>query len=63
MKEVILYMLITFSDGGYNAGTVTHIADFISKGSCRAAAIQISDNARMSDTKTKCIQATVLVKE
>jgi len=63
MKEVILYMLITVSNGSYNAGAVTHIADFISKESCKAAAIQISSNTRMSDTKTKCIQATVLIKE
>ena len=63
MKEVILYMLIAISDGHYNRGTVTHIADFSSESKCTAVASQLVEDSWIQNSKVKCVPAEVLIKE
>lgn len=63
MKEVILYMLIAISDGHYNRGTITHIANFSGEDKCLQAVSQIVNDSWISNSVVKCVKSQVLIKE
>lgn len=59
MIEIVVYMLISVSDGMYNKGTVTNIAYFKTLESCKEVGEEISGY----NTDVKCIKSMILVKE
>lgn len=62
MKEIVVYILIAISDGSYNYGTVTTIAQFASLEKCNQTASQVSGNNRPNSVRAKCVKAEILVK-
>lgn len=59
MIEVVVFMLLNISDGMYNRGTVTNVAYFQSEEKCQEVKKEIEGN----NNTTKCVQATILIKE
>lgn len=55
MKTILLWLLISVSDGGYNRGNVDVIERFTTQASCEAVMSQI----RTSDAKLQCVKAEV----
>lgn len=56
MIEVLVWLLISTSDGGNNRGNVTVVERFIDKEQCMHVLSNISDK---SNQITKCIQARI----
>ena len=60
MVEVLVWMLLTTSDGAYNRGTVNSIAMFKTEVQCEHVKKNIP---RSGNWEAKCVQANILVQK